>query len=334
MLFPLIKELKTQGHHITAVHTSPWPFAELLQINADIDVVFSVSKKSDLLGLGLKYRKAFDRAYLDYFAATRTNLLFAGTVAQQIVTNHLPEKSIPGLNKEKITLVSPQMGIHETEQNLRLLDLTTIEKPDLQFTLKENDLHSVWQSLSQKFDFPHQNLVAIQPTGGNNQTPHKNWPLENWSLLIDQLLQTFSNYHLVVLGDHHETEFSIPRNAKVHSLIGKTNLIEVTAILNQCSLFIGPDSGLMHLSAFLQTPTLTLWGGSDPALFGYEKLNAAKHKIVIDSPACHPCNSWINPNTTRVNDPLSCPDFKCIRQITVEKVALEIKAHALHLGLI
>lgn len=48
-------------------------------------------------------------------------------------------------------------------------------------------------------------------------------------------------------------------------LVGKLALPEAAAVLARCALFIGNDSGLMHLSAAAGTPTLGLFGPSSAA---------------------------------------------------------------------
>jgi ADP-heptose:LPS heptosyltransferase len=48
------------------------------------------------------------------------------------------------------------------------------------------------------------------------------------------------------------------------NLVGALALPEAAAVLARCALFIGNDSGLMHLSAAAGTPTLGLFGPSRP----------------------------------------------------------------------
>jgi len=45
-------------------------------------------------------------------------------------------------------------------------------------------------------------------------------------------------------------------------LVGNLSLPEAAAVLARCALFVGNDSGLMHLSAATGTPTLGLFGPS------------------------------------------------------------------------
>src|SRR5437763_1487978 len=51
-------------------------------------------------------------------------------------------------------------------------------------------------------------------------------------------------------------------SARLIDLVGKTDLLTAAAILRRCALFIGNDTGLMHLAAAAGTPTLGLFGPS------------------------------------------------------------------------
>jgi heptosyltransferase-2 len=53
-------------------------------------------------------------------------------------------------------------------------------------------------------------------------------------------------------------------DADVIDLTGATDLPEATAWLRACGLYVGNDSGLMHVAAALGTPTLGLYGSSNP----------------------------------------------------------------------
>jgi heptosyltransferase-2 len=52
--------------------------------------------------------------------------------------------------------------------------------------------------------------------------------------------------------------------AGVVDLVGRTSLPEVVALLRGCALYVGNDSGLMHLAAALGTPTVGLFGSTNP----------------------------------------------------------------------
>ena len=54
---------------------------------------------------------------------------------------------------------------------------------------------------------------------------------------------------------------------KLFNLVGKTNLAEIFLIMKECDLFIGNDSGLMHLSAASNIPTIGLFGPTNDKLY-------------------------------------------------------------------
>lgn len=45
-------------------------------------------------------------------------------------------------------------------------------------------------------------------------------------------------------------------------LVGQVDLLTAAAVLRRCALFIGNDTGLMHIAAAIGTPTLGLFGPS------------------------------------------------------------------------
>ena len=55
---------------------------------------------------------------------------------------------------------------------------------------------------------------------------------------------------------------------RIIDLVGQVDLLTAYAALGHARLFIGNDSGLMHLAAAAETPTLGLFGPSDERLYG------------------------------------------------------------------
>lgn len=79
---------------------------------------------------------------------------------------------------------------------------------------------------------------------------------------------------------------SIPPE-RLLNLVGKTALPVAAAALRRCALFIGNDSGLMHMSAAVGTPTLGLFGPSHTShyapwgnLTAYVRTDASYDEIV------------------------------------------------------
>ncbi|MEK9707243.1 MAG: glycosyltransferase family 9 protein [Alphaproteobacteria bacterium] len=56
--------------------------------------------------------------------------------------------------------------------------------------------------------------------------------------------------------------------ARVIDLIGAVDLLTAAACLARCEIYIGNDSGLMHMAAAMGAPTLGLFGPSLPERYG------------------------------------------------------------------
>lgn len=136
----------------------------------------------------------------------------------------------------------------------------------------------------------------------------KNWPLENWRLLIERLAAEFE---LVQLGDEREPIFE-----GVSRFAGELSMRESMAVLSRCDVFVGPDSFLMHTANGLGIPSVIIFGGSrPPACLGYtENVN-----LFVSMP-CGPC--WLHDSRGDV-----CPHgIDCMNKISVEEVELAIRA--------
>ena len=82
----------------------------------------------------------------------------------------------------------------------------------------------------------------------------------------------FREYIFVLVGPKFE-EFRIKKiiatkNKKIINMYGKFSLIEIYLFFKKCKLFIGNDSGLMHLAALANTKTVGLFGPSNVNKYG------------------------------------------------------------------
>jgi heptosyltransferase I len=95
---------------------------------------------------------------------------------------------------------------------------------------------------------------------------------------------------IVLLGGSEDVPFAgeMARRgaARFFDWTGRTSLREAVGILSRAAFAVGPDSGLMHLSAAVGTPVVSLWGPTDrlrTGPFGYQEL------AVQGQAACAPC---------------------------------------------
>ncbi len=108
-------------------------------------------------------------------------------------------------------------------------------------------------------------ILAVGPTanwGG------KQWPAERFAEMVQTLTGPggiLPGARVAIFGAAHEREAALPVLAAASDpldLIGSADLLNVFALLRRCALFVGNDSGLMHMAAAAGTPTLGLFGPS------------------------------------------------------------------------
>jgi len=112
---------------------------------------------------------------------------------------------------------------------------------------------------------------------------YKRWPLENWIEAASAL--TESGRSVVFVGDKNDAEvvaqITPHLTAKFVSLAGKTSLRELASVLAACDLLVSGDSGPMHLAVAVGTPTIAIFGATDPARHGpYGARNTILHDSV------------------------------------------------------
>ena len=104
----------------------------------------------------------------------------------------------------------------------------------------------------------------------------KRWPSERFSVLATRMLGrdgALPQGRLLLVGgpdDRRAAEAvrrELPRR-RVIDVTGEVDLLTVQAMLRRVRLFIGNDSGLMHMSAAAGAPTLGLFGPSDERRYG------------------------------------------------------------------
>lgn len=135
---------------------------------------------------------------------------------------------------------------------------------------------------------PGERLVVIHPgTGG----PTKHWPLANW-VTVAEALTTQPGVRLVLTGGPTEVALVQALAAQltrpVLTLAGQTGTGALTALLGRAALVLGVDSGPLHLAVSQGTPTIHLFGPSNPHRFGPWG-DPARHQIIRAGIACSPC---------------------------------------------
>lgn len=108
-------------------------------------------------------------------------------------------------------------------------------------------------------------LLALGPTANWRG---KEWPGERFAALAQRLTAPgalLPGARVVLLGAPGEKADAVARGldpAAVIDLVGELDLLSSAAIISRCDLYVGNDSGLMHIAAATGIPTLGLFGPS------------------------------------------------------------------------
>ena len=152
--------------------------------------------------------------------------------------------------------------------------------------------------------------VAIAP-GAHHAT--KRWPVARFADVITQLTGQGAQVSLLGSAADQAVCDAIVSAAgvEVHRADGASSLFETISVLDTCDVLITNDSGVMHVGAARQIPTIALFGSTVPEL-GFGPFGV-QHTIVQHDVACRPCS-----HIGRAR----CPKghFLCMEGITTEQV--------------
>lgn len=197
-------------------------------------------------------------------------------------------------------------GRHKVEDNGAVMGLTPPPDP------------SIW--VTEQAAREAENLLPngrpILAFGPAANWPLKQWPIEHFIALYKLLTAPgapLADAFILILADAHERPQVAPLLAAVPAarrieLIGR-DLQTAAACLKRARLYLGNDSGLMHLAAALGTPTLGLFGPGFPDQYrpwgdkcAYARTPETREELMKQAPA------------------IVTPDSTLMRSLSVETV--------------
>ena len=139
----------------------------------------------------------------------------------------------------------------------------------------------------------------------------KAWPPERYAELADQLTAQ-CGCQVLIGGSDHDIDLAqqIRHMAKKNSpviMAGRTTIKQFAAIAKRSALFVGSDSGAMHIASAMGTPVVALFGPSNPA--------SGVRVVVLwrCSTRGFDCRVCFHPTCER-------GELNCMRQISVDEV--------------
>jgi len=201
----------------------------------------------------------------------------------------------------------PTRGMHAVDGYLRLCEMLGAPRPDkVTFPLPVNDTHRERIGALIPTSSVEKPLVTLCPTA---RWKTKCWPEASFAALADLLCEQV-NAGIILSGAPDEKEI-VGRVARLMKhecldLSGRLSIMELAAVLERSDLYVGNDSGVMHLASATGTKTVAIFGPTDPNRTGpYNPLAT----VVRADLNCMPCFKK------------ECATMDCLKNLAPETVA-------------
>ncbi|WP_162601808.1 glycosyltransferase family 9 protein [Occallatibacter savannae] len=123
-------------------------------------------------------------------------------------------------------------------------------------------------------------------------TPVRRWPAEHFAQLADMLIREQSAQVVIFRGPGDEPAIDATVKAMHEKLFLIAPLMPIpqfAALVSLCDLVVAGDSGPMHISVAVDTPTLAVFGPTHP---GHSGPVGPQHRIAWSGTKCSPC--WLS----------------------------------------
>lgn len=198
--------------------------------------------------------------------------------------------------------------VHEIECVLTLTTFLGIpsQGEDIEFPLWPQD-YTAAEALLKGAEPP---LIGLHPSA---RDATRRWDAHRFAAVGAELQQRDGGT-VILLGDAEARDdgkiIAQKLTGPCLNLIDKTSLVTLGGIIARLSVFITNDTGPAHIAYALKTPTVTIFGGGDPALNGPH--HNGPFRILAYEVPCRPCGY------------AACPiGYPCLQGVKVQQVVAE-----------
>jgi ADP-heptose:LPS heptosyltransferase len=198
---------------------------------------------------------------------------------------------------------------HSAEQQLALLGFVGVpvgDRPKSRLAITEEAKRSLDLKLSDRLK-SGEPFAIIHPIAASKT---KEWDLEKFARTAE-FLERNGIATLAVGTAAEERRLSELVKLSQAPVVTATNLElpELVALAARARLFVGNDSGVAHIAAAVQTPTVVIFGSSNRD--HWRPWTDAPNEVVFEQFACQPCAGY------------ECKEFgepRCIQTLETQKV--------------
>lgn len=295
--------------------------APVLEGHPHVDNVITVAKSRPASRARVAHRLRANRYDVVYnlHGGTTATLLTRATGAKHRVGfetyqyarlhNHLSPSSAALWRRDKT---------HSAEQQLALLGWTGVpvsDRPRTHLAVTPKAAATVTAKLRAAglSDAP---FVVIHPAAA---FATKQWSAENFGQVARALSEQRLPIVVITTPNQTDTVEELQRHASA-PLVSFNDLAlpEITALLAQARLFVGNDSGIAHMAAAVETPSVVIFGSSNTAHWQPWVSDApgSAAEIVFEEMDCQPCHGYFCEKFTQP---------ECILRVPVNRVMAAIE---------
>nr|MBF0686089.1 glycosyltransferase family 9 protein [Pseudomonas sp.] len=160
---------------------------------------------------------------------------------------------------------------------------------DLEFPLSAEDHAGAIRLLrAHKLD-PHRTVI-VHPGA---RLPSRRWPVQRFAQVANRLAA--QGWQIAITGSQDErlitqsllAAMQDPANQPPVDLTGATSLGVLAALVARCRLVVSNDTGISHVAAAVQTPSVVIASGSD--VHRWAPLDQERHTVLWHDLPCRPC---------------------------------------------
>ena len=249
--------------------------------------------------LALLFQNAFEAATISFLARVPARMGYGTDRRSALLTHPLPS---PAWKDERHESFYYLHIVGELERALYGSSAIENAEPRFDLIVSEVRKQEALELLREHGARINASLAVVCPGSINSRA--KRWPAEHYGDLADRLAD--SGVDVVLIGSPGELDVSqeVCKHAQSQPIVltGKTTVAEATAIISVAGVLITNDTGPAHIGAALHTPTLVVFGPTNPLTTYPLSSNA---EIIRRAPDCAPC---------MLRD---CPiDHRCMTAIT------------------
>lgn len=246
-------------------------------------------------------QNAFDAAWLAWRAGIPVRIGYARDARGPLLTQAIP---VPGEN---------EIPRHESYYYLELLrragwaGAVGSELPPVRLQIPGEARDAAESRLRSAGSAPDAWRFAIAP--GASYGAAKCWPPERFAQVADRLISE-CGADVIFFGTPEEKEIAGRIRSQMKSrgifLVGETSMRELAGLFARCAVFIGNDSGAMHVAAAAGIPVVGIFGSTDPE--GTRPVTD-EFTLIREPVSCSPC--FLR----------RCPvDHRCMTRIAADSV--------------